>query len=296
MKHHIFKAIALLLTVSFCLSVSGCRKNAFSNENENNFSRINGKNLYYISEQEKSTWKEPLTKMMKKAFLAWEERQASSAFECTDGYDETAIADSYGCGLLDVTMDGFPELLIYPFGYSGSSGTVTYFVYDIKSSQYLGALNGGNGDTFCLYYDIETEYPVMIVQYWLRYGWSEQEYFVDTISYSPEKSEYENHSYFQSHYQAVTEHTQETDDNGNIIDVYDEAYSKALCYIDGKKVSSEEYHSQYARFLAEYIRIPETALVFIPWNRISAEQDSRDEKIEKMITALIGSEQKFLKP
>lgn len=291
-KRTFTKAIGVLLCLALCLSLLSCG-NKFTAQ-EGDYTRIHGENLYFVTKEEALAWKKPLSELLNQAFLAWEE--ASKSEWDVMSKNPAAIATSYACGLLDVTADGMPELLVHPLGHFGSSGTVTYYIYDIASGAYLGYLDGGNDESFCAYYDLSSERTVLIGQYWLRFGWDARSQYIQMLGYDPENSEYRSQSFLESSHQIVMKHSQMTDENGNVIDVYDESHCESTYYLRGDQIPLEEYDAEHRLFLKNYIPIPETALQCVRWDEISDDMDSDAVKIEKMTEALLCTEQKFLKP
>lgn len=291
-KRVLLKTVGALLCLALCLSLLGCGKNHAAPEGD--YARINGKNLYFFSAEETLVWRESLSELLKEAFLAWEEAPKSEWDVMST--DLSAVATSYACGLLDVTADGIPELLVHPLGHFGSSGTVTYYIYDVASGSYLGYLDSGNNESICAYYDLRSESTVMIGQYWLRFGWDARSQYIQMLGYDPENSEYRSQCFLESSHQIVMKHSQMTDENGNVIDVYDESHCESTYYLRGDQIPIEEYDAEQRLFLKNCIRIPETEFKLVRWGEISDDTDSDAVKIEKMTDALLSAEQKFLKP
>lgn len=147
------KAAALGAVLLGCLFQAGCASSE-------SFCRINGKNICFADENTKKEWERRLAKLLSDVQIPDDENSF-----VTDTEAKKVIAQSIGCGLLDVTQDGVPELLVYPYGYYGSTGTATYFIYDIYSGEYLGYINGGNSESWCMYYNLETENLMLVGQY-----------------------------------------------------------------------------------------------------------------------------------
>lgn len=247
------KIISLLLACTALLTLLGCKKS-------DDHCIINGETLYFVTEEEKSEWKDPVAELIGK---------------------EADISEGYGCGLFDVTGDGTPELLAHPRGYYGSSGTVTYFIYDISDGRYIGEINSGNDGSLCVYYNTQTESTSLVGQYWLRYGWDQRERFLSMIEYDPSTSEYTETVCLR------TFHEISMSQSG-------EVYPSTEYYVHGQKVTLDEYYSEYTKFEMNFVRIPETELCFVRWDDITDEEDDDFVKAEKMAEALVSSAQKFL--
>lgn len=287
-KHFLFRIIGLFLFLSFSLNAFGCD----SLHDEGNYTRINGKNFYHVTDKEKLAWKDPLIRLMEKAFLLREEQTDSPDFEWTIQKDESAIAMSYGCGLLDITMDGVPELLVHPFGYFGSSGTTTYFIYDIVRGKYLGQFDGGNAESFCFYYDINSENIKLIGHYWLRCGWDYRDHFLTKISFDPQKENCKDETYLSSSHEIVIEQKESSEDG---TEIYMETLVCSNYSIYDQPVELDLYDAEYRSFEKTHIRIPETELLIIRWDDV-ADGEKNSLKIKQMAEALLNSDQTFLKP
>lgn len=256
---------------------------------------INGKKLYFVSDEEKQQWIEPLTKL-----IANEKSIPIVDEDSIMGYlppdsDSPSIEKFHECGLLDVTGDGIPELLVRPWGWFGSSGTTGYYIYDIYTGQMLGQIEGGNGGTWCAYYCMETDKILFVNQYWLRGGWAYRERFLSAIEYSEEKG-YIDRVYLYASY-VIDGETQniidEDPDDGIYQAEWIETYPETHYRIFGQEVYLDDYYDCIDRFNEQYVRIPETKLVIISWNDYSDEE--RAESARRMAEALVSSGQAFIK-
>ena len=282
------KIIGFALLLAFALNAFGCGASTDGGD----FTRINGKNFYYVTDREKLSWEGSLIRLMEKAFLLREEQKGSPDFEWSIQTDASAIAMSYSCGLLDITMDGTPELLVHPFGYFGSSGTTTYFIYDIVSGNYLGQIDGGNAESFCFYYDINSEAITLIGQYWLRCGWDYRDHFLTKISFDSQNKNCRDEIYLQSSHEIVVEREDFPEDS---TETYVETHVCSSYCIYGQSVELDLYNAECRIFENTHIRIPETEFHPIRWDDVADGEDNC-LKIGQMVEALLHSDQKFLKP
>lgn len=279
----IIKAVALGAVLLGCLFQVGCTSEVICT--------VSRKNIRFADENTKKEWGRQLAKLLSDVRITNDE----NAFD-EDTEAETVIAQSIGCGLLDVTQDGVPELLVYPYGYYGTSGTATYFIYDIYSGEYLGCINGGNSESWCMYYNIETEELTLVGQYWLRNGWFERNRYIVTAAYdngvcreSPFLHTYHEISLAEDYY--VT-----NDDISENYATEGELYTKTLYYVRDQEVSLDTYYAEFDSFSQLYVRIPETELKFFYWSAVSNEDDDYAARGEKMAQALISSGQEFAVP
>ena len=284
-KHLLSKIIGIFLLLAFILNTVSCN----TSPDDGNYTRINGKTLYFVTDKQKQSWKKTLTELMEKAFIAAEEWENSPDYDLLPKQDETAIAMSYACGLLDITMDGVPELLVYPNGYSGSSGTTTYFAYDINSGEYLGDLDGGGGESICFYYDTESNRPVLGVQYWIRCGWDYRRYAFELCEYDPPSKDFHLSLYLNAAHQTYFSDKILPDGSR---DTYDCVHYSS----NGISISHDTYHEERQAFEKRYVRIIETEFEVIRWDQVANYEDDNGVRIERMVEALLNSNQKFLKP
>ncbi len=241
---------------------------------------VNGHRINFVPEETKQTWVASIAEMLETSL------EANAAWEQEGGYpypSDSDIPSSIYCCLFDVNLDGVAELLLFPRGYSGSSGSATYFVFDIETHAQVGEIYGGFDGEWCVYYSTRMERPDPIGQYWWRFGWDRRSRYVATIVQNPETQQYENAQYLKVSL-AVEELLEDGGD------------PTAYYYIRHEQVSMDAYYNAYDAFLTDYVRIPETALVLFRWNEVSEETDSIEEKARKMAQALTSSGQEFILP
>ena len=308
MKKQTIKLIALFLSVLVLLSLAGCSSNIENTtggeENKTIETSaadciIDGRDLYFVDAETKKEWKEPLAKLLSNVLIPYGEHGEILGYEATIDSKLPVIPQCYECGLLDITMDGVPELLVHPFGYSGSSGTATYFVYNIYSGQRLGEIDGGNGQSWCFYYNTEYDSVDLIGQYWLRGGWEWRERYITEAWYDEASMECFEMQHFCTTHEITGEQTDIVDEDPDDMfytATWVESYPNTTYYVGHQESYLDDYYAEYNEFIMTHIRIPETELILFNWDDVSADEDDYATKGAKMAEALISSDQEFIKP
>ncbi len=296
------RIVAFIILFIISLSLFACEKEK-TDENKSidqgaDVKRIiNGNEIVFVDDELKDDWKEPLAKLLSNVLVPYGEHGEIMGYEAAVDPNAPTIPGSLECGLLDITRDGIPELLVYPFGYFGSSGTATYFIYDIFTGEKLGSIGGGISESWCEYYYSETDEIKLVGQYWLRGGWEERDRYILTTAYYEEHGEYHGSPYLHSYHRIAGEQTDIVDEDPD--DMYYtatwiESYPETLYYIEGKEVYLDDYYEEYDWFIQNCIRIPETELILIDWDDVIEDGDDYVTKGEKMAQALITSSQMFI--
>ena len=247
---------------------------------------INGKTISFVSDREIRKLRKPLSKLLSNMEFFVTDGDDILGFEAPDP-SSPSIPNCYRCGLFDVTGDGLPELLVHPFGYHGSSGTATYFVYDIPSGRELGSIEGGNAESWCVFYDTSDDSLFAVGSYWLRGGWESRRRCISLLEYDEDSGKCYERPYF------CTMHAIDKEWFGE--DSWDEVYPITKYDLYGKEVSLDEYYDEYDRFATECIRIKETELVMIDWDDVCSDEDGNATRGKKMAEALLTSGQRFAK-
>ena len=304
MKTHIMKSFWAILSVCILLSFIGCRSDGSASGGSNDEASsadfaVHGRAFHFVSDEAKQEWKEPLAKLLSNVLMPYSEHGEILGYEATIDPHAPAIPQCYQCGLLDVTLDGVPELLVYPFGYFGSSGTATYYVYDIYTGQRLGDINGGYDQSWCVYYDMEYDTLELVGQYWLRGGWAWRDRYITEVTYIEATMECFEMQRFRTSHEIAGEQRDIVDDNpddGYYTATWVESYPDTTYYLNSQKVYLDDYYAMYNHFIRMYIRIPQTELIMISWSDISDDGDDYTTKGAKMAEALVRSEQEFVLP
>ena len=307
MKKRGIKLIALILLSMVILSFVGCAQNENDINRDSDINaktsapncKINGREFYFVSDEVKQEWKEPLAKLLSNVLIPYGEHGEILGYEATIDPKAPVIPQCYECGLLDITMDGVPELLVHPFGYFGSSGTATYFVYNIYSGQKLGEIDGGNGQSWCLYYNTEYDSVDLIGQYWLRGGWAWRDRYITEVYYDESIMECFEAQQFRTSHEITGEQTDIVDEDPDDMfytATWVESYPDTTYYVNRQEVYLDDYYAEYNHFLKTCIRIPETEFILISWDDVSDDEDDYATKGAKMAEALVTSEQEFILP
>lgn len=296
------RIIIFTLLMAICLSLFACKKEMTNDDIEIKQDTvtkriIKDKEIFFVNDELKEDWKEPLSKLLSNVLVPYGEHGEIMGYEAAVDPNAPTIPACYECGLLDITRDGVPELLIYPLGYFGSSGTATYFIYDIFTGEKLGSIGGGISESWCEYYYSETDEIKLVGQYWLRGGWEERDRYILTTAYYEEYGEFHGSSYLHTYHRIAGEQTDIVDEDPD--DMYYtatwiESYPETLYYIEGKEVYLDDYYEEYDWFIQNCIRIPETELVLIDWDDVTDDEDDYVTRGSKMAQALITSKQRFI--
>ena len=296
------KAVVVLLALLIVVNASGCTKKN-KNENEyksNDVTVINGKTFHFLKDEEKEKLRAPLIRMLSNEtheIYADTPRGEIIGYEPYDP-DEPTVAQGYSCGLYDVTYDGIPELLVHPNGYHGSSGTVTYFVYDIESFEQIGMIDSGGNGSVCEYYYTEADAVRSVNTYWLRCGWTNCSRFIYILNYDEKIKSLDSWSFLHTSFTIDMNISDEVagEIDGTYTATVEEFYPQTNYYADSKEVTLEEYYALFDSFSNKCIRIPETELRMIYWHEVSEKEDDRVTRAQKMVEALLSSPQKFIVP
>ena len=291
-------ATALLVLRICCADCVRGKEHTVTEETE--FCRINGETIYFLTDAEKEKLRDPLVNLLSNetcVIYADTARGEIIGYEPCDPSLPT-IPEGYGCGLYDVTGDGMPELLVHPKGYYGSSGAVTYFVYDIFTGRELGSIDGGNAESWCVYYFKDTGKLRSVGSYWRRCGWSERYRVMTFLNYDSH-----DHVCFEESYlyailgiDGEVVETKETDEDGIPVTKWFETYSYAGYSVYGEDALLDDYYGEWDWFYVNAIRIPETELQIIKWWELDVDDGDRFVRAERMAEALLSSTQKFILP
>ena len=246
---------------------------------ERDYCRIYGENLYFLTDEELESLREPLTKLLSNREDMFNEQSDYGPF--VPDPDSPSIVDCYSCGLFDVTADGIPELIVHLWGSTGSSGYGEYIIYDIKTGEDIGSIGMGWG-SMCNYYNTENQALAWVINHGMQSGYEEQYVYLNAKVLDSVKKEFVTDISVSAHYSLPGLSPDEDD--------------KVVCYINGEKADWHEYDDMLYMFYVRYVRIPETEFVSISWGDVSTDEDDRFVRAEKMANALLSSGQKFIVP
>ena len=302
MKRGFIKPLALLLLCAMLLTAFGCTsKNKPSSVREGTV--IGGKEFFFIDDATKQEWIEPIARLLSNELTSYGADGEILGYKPAIDEKLPTVPQSLSCGLLDLTGDGTPELLVKPFGAFGSSGMTEYFVYNIYTGQRLGKLDDGMGDSWCLYYNTALEYVEPCAQYWHRMGAFGYEYYMHDSGYDDAYMEIYTPERLHASYSIKGD--------ANLVDgveieyieppknsLYDDSFI-ANCleidyYVNTTKVEEAQYLAKCDEISSTLIKIPETALVMLDWSDVSDDEDDYSSRAKKMANALVNTEQKFI--
>ena len=245
----------------------------------------------YVSDSEKEEWYDAIVKL-----ISNQEEPYGTPADGIIGYeaprpDEPSIACGLDMGLFDITGDGVPELLLNLGG--GSAGNDYFYVYDIFTGDIVGQIDGGGEKAWSIYYDIENNKYLPIGRYDWRSGDSGSMHYITTIVYNAERQTYHEKGLFYSAYEYDKKLL--VDENGKQggveISIADVDFK-----VNGEPEFFQEYHYELTDFYQEHSLVPHTGLKLYYWSDVSDDDDSYQERAEKMAQMLLfGSGQKFVK-
>ena len=285
------KALVAAIFFVFHMECSDCvrvQENVMAENKE--FCRINGKTIYFLTDDEKEKLREPLVNLLSNETCVLYADTVKGEIIGYEPYDPSlpTVPEGYGCGLYDVTDDGIPELLVHPKGYYGSSGAVTYFVYDILTGRELGSIDGGNAESWCVYYFKDTGELRSVGSYWRRGGWSKRYRVMTFLCYDDQYDICFEEIFLYALLSMDSEKNSDAKWLGN------DSYARYFVY--GEDASLDDYYWEWDWCHVNGLRIPETERQIIKWGDIDSDDDDRFVRSERMVDALLSSAQKFIVP
>lgn len=293
-------ALIILLSIVICISCFGCNEvtdagdatvgnsdvtTSGETEEVKYVYRTKYVQVEFVSDEQKTEWKNALVSLLNNEKIP--NYNSDGSVEYSSLYpDRPCIERGYQLALFDINTDGVPELLVDVGG--GSAGNAFYYVYDIVSGKELGTLDGGHDNSWCIYFNQSTGKFEAIGQFEWRGGWSVKMRLVNkatlTNATDSDGACLNETSWMYAYYNEELEHAQEEKRAEVEFRVYEES------------ASMEEYFAAQDDFTENYIRIAETGIKLIDWNDVTSDGDDVALKAEKMATALIAANQKFIAP
>ena len=259
----------------------------------NSFCLIYGRKISFVERSEVVKLEEAIAKLLANEYHLIGEKSGARAYSTCPDPDSPSVPGSYSCALMDMTGDGVAELLLHPEGFFGSSGTATYFIYDVYSGEYIGSIDDGIGNPWCSYYNVENDSYYFMAQYYLRGGWSYTGTRLSVLCFNEERGEYEGRSLVSSSH-CISMET-ETDEAGEVVGSY-EAYNANTYHANKYDDTLGGYIWELYDFERNFIRIPETELLLIEWGDVCDGETDLKERAALMAHALVNSTQKIIKP
>ena len=245
---------------------------------------IDGVKYEFVSDDEKTVWVDAIAALISNMKVT----EAGDPFGFgTPALDENApsIENSSYFALFDVNFDGVPELLAEPKGSSGSNGFRMYCVYDIYSGDFLGEIHGKGDGSIAVYYDKTMGVALNIAFSSIRGGYFSRNEFVSQIECDQFGACSEN-TWFSYHVEIYHDYL----DDGSCVEWQEISYG-----VHDEYASYDEYSSLYTYFMLNFVRIPETEIVFYHDSSLVLGCDYEAKGLE-IANALIEGMQKIIKP
>ena len=279
----VFYVIILVLTFMGCEQENGvedCNSIPLSNEYQE----------IYVSDDVKAEWYDPLVKLISNQDESYGNPQDGIIGYKAPRPNDPSIAAGCDMGLFDVNLDGVPELLLNMGG--GSAGNDYFYIYDVFTGEKIGTINGGGSEAWAVYYDVENNKYWPIGRYDWRSGDSGSIHFVKTIVFDENNQEYCEKSLFYSSYEY--DKRELTDENGDFYGI-DLEIADVSFGVNGESTDFQSYHYDITDFYQNHCLVPNTSIKLFYWSDVSDENDSYQERAEKMAQMLLyGSGQKFI--
>ncbi len=250
------------------------------------------KDIAFVSDEAKEKWRCMLIDLFENeaARGRGEDIGEMGDYELPDP-DSPGILRGWQIGLFDINVDGIPELLVDMGG--GSAGNAYYYVYDLRSGEKLGSLNGGHENSWCIYFNTKSGKYEAIGQFEWRIGWFGKERFIDraTITSTVDgiKDQLYTEQLFYAYYSidVVYKDTANDEHEQGSENTRDEINTGVSFQVNGQTAYIGEYFSEYDSFVESNVRIPETGLKLI--------RRSDYATAEEIVGALLSTEQQFVK-
>ena len=240
------RAFAILLCCVALFGLFGCGK-----AEETNYCRVNGATVNFMSASEREKLREPLEKLILEALALEPVTDDFYDYIKLFDADSPTVIPGIEYGLFDVNLDGVPELFVHPYGYTGSSGTATYSVFDIYRGENIGVIQSGQDD-WCVYVESGTSKLVIMGEYITRGGWAGHSYACVMLGFASDAGVLTERCVLSSHNSYIGS------DNSDVNDGWSAVY-----YVDEEKTGPEMYLHSSKLLKESYARIPEMKLVMV---------------------------------
>ena len=255
--------------------------------------RIDGTELLFVSDEIRATWREPLARLLSNIYQPIVEDYDIVGYAPLDP-TRPALPRSSACALTDVTMDGVPELMVFPYGYAGSAGGATQFAYDIFTGESVAVLSGG-ADTYDPYYCLRDGRIYLLSEYSLRAGATGGCFAIAAVACMEDdvwSEEVESlHVLYQKSVHLLAEYEIDGDPTQGI------PPSRVHYSICGGKVDAGDYYYELRFLHDELIPIPEVRGQLCRWSDVADHlpEDDYAARGAAMADALLALDQEFLR-
>lgn len=233
------------------------------------------KSVEFVSDKTKESWRKPLEKFLAK-LIPWgwdfgEDIDRVNTYNC-----------SYAIALMDINLDGTPELILATPG--GSACNIDYAAFDLYTEEMLLFFGGGYDEVWENVYDIENDTIKVIGKFGMQMGADYQMQFITQIAYDTEKQQYEQFERFYFSYYTVNPMDPEN------------WYIGTDYRMNNETVAVSDYVSAYNDYVNSHVHIVNTVMKLIDWDEVATEEDSVEQRSKAMAEALLSSGQEFIKP
>lgn len=242
--------------------------------------------ISFVPEETKETWREPLVRLLS--------TMKRPVWEKSGGAEEEGIEYGLSVALLDISMDGTPELIVDLGG--GSSGNGYFHAYDLMSGELVYTFSGSAAGGWSHYFSMRDGRCHLIASYQYRFGWQELARYIREMHCTDGVFTVEPLFYSTHEIDAVRLPDEETNTDGTVIEYWDEIHPAADYYAYGEEVMLEDFFYLYDVFQSTYIRLPETDMTMVDWYKFADLLEDREEFAVKTADALLSTGQEFLLP
>lgn len=262
-------ALALLLTLLVMTFLSSCAKeNPDISATTTTAESEDRSPIDVLPQSEKAGWRDPI-----KAIIF-------SVLPNGDSPAERVM----GAGLLDLDLDGVPEVVLaYP---GGSAGNTYFDVRDLNTGELRGSFGTGwYGEKqlgeLAVYLDTETSRYTYVGQANYRIGWQTMERSVYTITLD-DKGQFKDKQLF------LEEYSYPSDWNQTLV-----GDSAVVFKAGGNTLTHEDYFSKLEAFWQKLVKIEGTDFVCIDFDDVQGE--TNEEIASAVADSLVNSTQEFVK-
>ena len=272
MKKYTLRLILITVILLFsALSHASCSEPL---SDEHTQQTIGDKTFTFASQKDKEAWRKPLERLLANAYGVSAEDREDPTYK-----DLPTFWGGKECALLDVTLDGVPELIINYGG--GTAGNHAYGIFDLYTGADLGSFDADHEDDWRVYYNTDLDLICLMGVYGFREGWDINYTFHSQLAYNAERGEYTSRVLYETR---------------SVIKNMNDDSPQVTYYVGDQKVSEADYTAAMEAYEQSYLELENTKLTFFSWYDLDAEEDNAKDRAKKMADLLLSSEQRFLLP